>query len=759
MTRILAFYMALLPIALIAQTNNKVAPPTFKDKIAAVSNVFIAPTVDNFTAQTEANTLQESTLDKVKRFGKELEVNLDFKANAQIDVLPNGDKLYRLGLKSKGAFSINLLLSDFELNGDALLFLTDPIHKVHFGAYTKANNSAAKALGTDLIHTDFAELVLVEPANSPSSNFTIQTFVHGFADLRVMSKGLNTSGDCHLDVNCPAGDDWKQQRNSVGMMLNGGGFCTGSLVNTTSNTLMPYFITARHCGTNPTNWVFRFRWESPEGQADCATTGDSENGPTNMNVNGATLISQNSNSDFSLVEMNAFPDPNWSIYYNGWDNSDNNDVNQGVSIHHPDGDIKKISADYDKLDQSVITFQNAQNRVWKINDWDLGVTEPGSSGSPLFNGNKKLIGVLSGGFAACSGTDDNNEPDYYGRIGYGWDNDPNASKRLRDWLDPENTGVNVIDGVDPLIGKDTLDAALTLQSNFENAFCQDPVVANIVLSNSGIDTLIKVDFEYGFDGNLNQTYTWTGSLASYENEIVDFSFVSFPSGTHEFNVAVLATNDEPDLDSLNDIINKTYTTMNPETSLHVELGLDCFATETSWTLTDSAGTVLYRGGSYEDNQPITISEDLCLQYGCYTFTLYDEYGDGLSTCDAGSGGEGELELTLENTTHNLGFVSGDFGFEYESSFCIDSLTSINEIDLDTRLSLYPNPGNEEFKIQASKIKITYVKVYNIQGKVIQEIDGNNLDILTVNTASLPKGVYLISILTSNGTATKRWIKQ
>ena len=136
-------------------------------------------------------------------------------------------------------------------------------------------------------------------------------------------------------------------------------------------------MSARHCGTNPANWVFRFRWEAPVGQEKCAEIGDSGNGTENKNINGAILRADNNTSDFILTELNTAPSPAWGIYYNGWDRSDDNNVSAATTVHHPDGDIKKISRENDPLTQQTVTFVGAQNRTWVVNNWDMGSTEHG----------------------------------------------------------------------------------------------------------------------------------------------------------------------------------------------------------------------------------------------------------------------------------------------------------------------------------------------------------------------------------------------
>jgi len=134
-------------------------------------------------------------------------------------------------------------------------------------------------------------------------------------------------------------------------------------------------------------------------------------------------------------------------YYAGWD-ATGSAPSSSVGIHHPDGDIKKISVDNNLAVSSDFDPDPApypSNSQWKVVDWDKGTTEGGSSGSPLFDDNsQKIIGQLTGGYAACG----NSSSDYYGKFSMSWDYGSSSSSRLKDWLDPNNTGIQQLDGIE-----------------------------------------------------------------------------------------------------------------------------------------------------------------------------------------------------------------------------------------------------------------------------------------------------------------------
>jgi lysyl endopeptidase len=142
-------------------------------------------------------------------------------------------------------------------------------------------------------------------------------------------------------------------------------------------------------------------------------------------------------SDMTLMELDDPINPAYDVYYAGWDRS-GVDATSAVAIHHPNTDEKRISFENDPT--SVTTY--LQNPVpgdashIRITQWDLGTTEPGSSGSPLFDQNHRIIGQLHGGFASCSSL----TSDWYGRFFMSWTGGGTNATRLSNWLDPIASG-------------------------------------------------------------------------------------------------------------------------------------------------------------------------------------------------------------------------------------------------------------------------------------------------------------------------------
>ena len=728
----------------IAQTSNVGNPLTYNGKIQKTKTFYATPAID---IENELAT-QLLSGEKMMRFGKEFAVDLNVVELASKTTLPSGDVVYQYGIECPNAISVNLVFDKFYLPAGAKLFITDANSNEFIGAYTSFNNNQNKMLGTEILYTSKVIVELVEPKNAVgTSQLALGTIVSGFRNLDEMMKALNDSGSCHYDANCPQGAAWVNQKNSVAMMVNGGGFCTGALVNNTTGTIIPYFLSANHCGTNPGGWVFRFRWESPVGQTVCGTGGNSVNGPETMNVNGGTLRASWAGSDFTLTELNTAPNPAWGIYYSGWDNS-GAAVSSAVGIHHPSGDIKKISFENNALTSSSWSG-TAANSHWHVPGWDLGVTEPGSSGSPLFDQNHRVIGQLHGGASACGGSDLSDE---YGKFSVSWTGNGTSSTRLSNWLDPSNTGATAIEGVDPAGPGAALDAAINNPQGVSGTYCTATVTPQVTIMNSGTDVLTSATISYGYDGVLNQTYPWTGSLAQFGSVTITLPAATLAGGNHTFDAQVINPNGSTDQNLANNTISSSFTTVVNGQTVSLDLNIDCWGSETSWELLDAGNAVLYSGNGYSDASAMLVEQDFCLDYGCYTFKLMDSYGDGMSStsCDYGS-----YTITHSgDTLAELLQADADFGTEISKNFCLINDAGLAESTLASRVNVFPNPADDQLAIASTGIEVQKVELMNIEGQIIKTTAANDM-VVTMNVADVASGVYLVNIHTSQGSTTKQ----
>lgn len=343
----------------------------------------------------------------------------------------NGDKYWVLEITSKGAHSLNLTFSKFHLEKGAQLFIYNPQKTDVKGAFTEFNNKVSGRLGTAPVQGDRVVVEYFQPSSVKGMpQLTIETVAHDYKNVYGLAKAFGDSGSCNNNVACAEGDPWRDQIRSVAMIMlaNGARICTGALINNAANDGTPYFLTANHCtGSDVTNWVFVFNYESP----GCTNV----DGSTSQSISGSQLMNKGSNSDYALLKLSAAPPSSYNVYYSGWDATGAAPSNT-TGIHHPSGDIKKISFDYEAATVSAY-LGGAGTTHWEVSDWNDGTTEPGSSGSPLFDHNQRIIGQLHGGYAACG----NDRGDWYGRLSVSYPN-------ICEWLAP-GCQTKTVNGYDP----------------------------------------------------------------------------------------------------------------------------------------------------------------------------------------------------------------------------------------------------------------------------------------------------------------------
>ncbi|MBX2980828.1 MAG: T9SS type A sorting domain-containing protein [Flavobacteriales bacterium] len=372
-------------------------------------------------------------------------------------VLANGDAVWRVRIASPGADAVELYAQDYLLPEGATLHLYDESGEQIAGPYTAADRQPDGSFSTEMIHADGAVLEYYEPsAVRGSGHFHFDKVGHAYRMVRSLR-----ADPCQVDVNCSEGDGWQEQRDAVVrirvVIPQGSGWCSGTLVNNTAQDCKPYILSAMHCAIGSTaanfnQYQFRFRFQ----RSGCGT--GTIPGTSGNQVTGCVKRADsndgggNSGSDFLLLEMNSPVPASVGGYYAGW-NVSTTATQSGKCIHHPAGDEKKISTFTTPATNSGWGVSSSHWRVtWSATANGHGVTEGGSSGSPLFDPNKRIVGTLTGGGSCCTlngcGTGTSiTAPDYYGKMSYHWTNNPNtATQKLKVWLDPLSTNVTTLDG-------------------------------------------------------------------------------------------------------------------------------------------------------------------------------------------------------------------------------------------------------------------------------------------------------------------------
>lgn len=694
-----------------------VAPEHFTQKVTPVLMPFVD--IDKLRAEDRIND-QDWT--KPHRFGHEMNVSLGLDNAGRWTTLPNGDKVWQLAILSPGAQTINLIFSKYYLPEGAQLFIYSARGTQMIGAFTSLNNQPEHQLGTTLVKGDEMIIEYFEPAwVAFPGEVEVGTVVHGYrlpGDGEEKSYG--DSGNCHNNVNCPSGAAWADQKRSVAKIVNGGDWCTGALINNTSNNGTPYFLTANHCySSNYATWVFWFNYES----AGCTATGD----PAYNSLSGSSLKSRNAASDFMLLQLNSTPPSSFNVYYSGWDRSGTTPTST-TGIHHPSGDIKKISFDNNASTNSNWSGTPA-NSHWHV-IWDSGVTEGGSSGSPLYDQNKRIVGQLHGGASVCGGSDLSDE---YGKFSWSWDYGTTTATRLKDWLDPTNTGATTLNGINGASGP-----YLTVSPSNQNVNSPAGSTTFSVSSNvswtvtSGAAWITVSPASGSNNGTITATYTAnTGGTTRVGT-------ITVTNGTLSQNVTVTqlgASTCSNDSETANNA-RTTAPTIALNTDKYSQIGS---STDVDyWKFTLGATT--------------TITMTLNNLPADFDLKLLRSNGGTLNT----SQNAGTTSETITRSLNSGTYYAYVYGYSgaFSTSQCYILRVATpgglsapdNEIELTkevNEVAIFPNPTTGFTTVRLPNENAASVEVYDQMGRLMQRLEGS-YDI-QLDLSNYANGVYMVKV--------------
>ena len=733
---------------------------------------FATPDIESLRAEDLVN---DEAATGPWRFGYNNTSSLNLTNSGTWTNFTNGDKIWRIVLTCENALTVNLTFDNITLPEGNELYVYNPEKDFILGKFT-AYHLYEGQLGTELVPGNTAIVEYYIPARNAAevSTMNINTVTHGYRTTgEFIEKAFGSSGSCNLNVNCPEGAAWTNERNSAVMLVSGSsGFCSGALVNNTLNDGKPYVLTADHCYSNPATWIFRFNWQG----AGCPNPATS---PTFQSLSGGALRARGTASDFCLVEItgglvaNTVP-PAYSPYFSGWDKTGAT-PQSAVGIHHPAGDIKKISFENQPLISTTFGSCPA-NSHWGVTDWDLGVTEGGSSGSPLYDQNHRIIGQLHGGASACGGASLSDE---YGKVSVSWNPAGSAnSGQLKFWLDPSNSGAGFVDGYDPSGAVAlALDGGLSNLIVTETQLCGGVFDPTMTISNSGTTTLTAATITYTIDAGAGQTYNWSGSLAQYQTQTITLPSVALAPGAHTFNATLSNPNAGVDENSVNNNTNYSFT-INPIAQtvgfITIKLLTDDYADELYLEVRNSSGTLVWTEGNenvagnfatnnapapndatnplenntqYNWNVPLTAVD-------CYTFGIYDYYGDGVAASQWG-GSDGDLTISNNANVQIYAIAAADFGGSATTVIkTINSSSGLETLD-NANVIVYPNPAKDQLTIAAG-MKMDRIEFVTVTGQTMfTQIVNNNTT--NIQLSGVSSGIYFVKIYAESGIVVKQVI--
>lgn len=669
----------------------------------------------------EENSKGDALL-KPFRFAHAFEVSLNagnsgkwYSTNANYNV-------WKLKIQSANAKSLNLIFTNLKLPENARLFIYSEKNDKYLGSFTAQNNKTSGKFAVAPLAGDEIVVQYEVPEKSGTPvDFEISKVNHDFVgvvDFERRPYYGQAAGECNIDVNCEIGDCWTQVKNSVcRLIVNGVELCSGTLLNNTAEDKTPYILSAAHCYNRwdyAETTVYTFNYESPY----CAPL----DGDPIHALSGAIMKAQFDSLDFALAELTELPPPDFRPYYAGWDRSAEI-PDSSASIHHPKGDIKKIAFENDPIEISDYTkttayAQYTKQGFWRIPKWDDGVTEIGSSGGALFSNKQQLIGTLTGGSAICG----NPINDYFSRFDMQWDYKSDSTKQLKCWLDPINSGDEVMDGKQFNIGE-----------NFCKAF------TNLM----DIDEHANITLTVGGESNGY----WGGTNGSDITEFMERFSVSGEETLDGVSLGVGKLDLENEATS-SEITVKIYNGNSlPETLIHSQVvNISNFA--------EDAMNFVQFDAVVEPADTFFVGFELSNINVQDTFVMYQSLQQDI------------------NATNSFYFKQNSEWYDFKASnpgsysmvnvmelvACnVDEVTDTPTVDLPVNVWVYPNPTRSAVVIESDKkIEAESISVYNMIGqKVDVQLLSEDPYRVRLDLSGNTVGVYFVRFAYENSFVTRK----
>ena len=741
------------------------------------------------------------------RFAKVVETDIDFFQNATITI-DSTTKTYSLLLSAEDSQSLGFFFSNFFLEDNSCLNIFNSNKSEVLATFDNSVNKPQKFLRTSQFFCDTIVLELNCIKTSSQKSFLISKIYYGFQDISEKISGIkkiSTTSVCsnEVDINCDEGFDYQDIKNAVIKYSfeedNYLYFCTGALINNYKNDSTPYVLTAAHCicqADKAETVIAYFNYEK--------TSCGSKESAKSKSIEGATLVAtapmtnytpkfgkvtQVPAMDFTLLKLKTIPTEDCKPYYAGFTINKESNLETVACIHHPQGSYKKIAIS--KSIPYVDTYPNEAdetnyelNSHWHIATWSVGTTESGSSGSPLLNSSKKIIGLLSGGYASCSEPVD----DFFQMLSAAWDTYPDKSNQLKYWLAGES-GITECDAYDPYninvnyrkaeisgeINEDTTIAHLTWKtlktSSFESDFETMETTSdinNLFLANADMDNLPS--------DSTNQTSSWILTQeGAIDGEKSIISFTAKTSNTNDYLTLPKITVSSYDILSFsaksiggNSTLKISQNTKPSRYQTFQEIVVPEETTQYNIPLKQFAGSSIYLNFNnitsasnskalILDNIKIDKDESLFSSEPLTGYALYcnNKLVKEFSLTEPQSF-DYEIEKDVSYTFYVLNLYSenaSEIGNTVTFYFPTSSKTPVSEIIPQNaktqKITLYPNPASDKLYIKSDDdFSNISIEIFDIMGKkwLSSKIDFLKSETpYEINLENFKSGVYVFKI--------------
>lgn len=310
-------------------------------------------------------------------------------------------------------------------------------------------------------------------------------------------------------------------------------------------------------------------------------------------------------------------------------------------------------------------------------------------------------------------------------------------------------------------------AAPLCSYNGETASCGGAAwMASTEMTNLGTDNVTAATFDVTLNGN-STIVNWTGDLATNGTATVDLGEYT---DIGDLNVSLVevntgAWNASEDVTIIGSEETNTY--------IQIRITTDNWPEETGWDLRDADGNIVesVAVGSLAGSADTEFIWNVGLDLGCYTFTMYDTYGDGLYASQWGNYADGMAGIYSMNGETQEGIV-----WEYMGSSMVEfsevnagleatTVSGLNEVSLASSINVFPNPtrGLTSVEFTTTEAGMATLEVYNLVGeRVLFNTLGNlpaGLNRTNLDCSGMEAGIYLVNINAGGETTTMRITKQ
>jgi PKD repeat protein len=490
-----------------------------------------------------------------------------------------------------------------------------------------------------------------------------------------------------------------------------------------------------------------------------------------------------------LVQINQAIPSSYGVYFNGWNRTNEPVADTGVSIHHPAGDIKKISTYWQMISSAWWNGLSSHWRVlWATTTNGPNTVQGGSSGSPVFDEEGYIMGDLTGGYASNSCSTPS--PAWYGKIWYSWDqNGSTSTTRLKDWLDPDDTGIEKLQGIyQATLPPDvdfTSDTTYIQQSDsiqFNDETTGNPALSWLWVFEGGTpDTsweqhpLVKY-YDYGeFDVSLTVTNV-DGTNTEVKSDYITVEQILPPESDFEADTTYIMEGEEvnfTDLSANNPEYWKwIFEGADPDTSWEQNPAYIDYPDPGSFDVTLIAGNL---GGSDTliKTGYIIVEPGIAPETDFTADATQIMIGDTLNFTDLSTGDPTRWTWSFEGGDPNSSYVQHPTGIVYEQEGAYDvqlksqnaygshtvlkedyilvGAVTVSEINRNKGLLVYPNPtrGNLNIRFLEEEGDLN-IKIYNASGALINSIKATNpVNRINIDMSGLQPGFYLLKIETDS----------